>query len=124
MAEISWTPLDLPAFNQVRNSTQTYLLPREKWPKWAQLSTQMQRLWIYCPPSGIASTATTAAVVGRMLTERFDRKDYPRPFNYNYHLLAESTAGAFQSGPLRTTDPPHHSSEPAPALDAYGPPPS
>src|SRR5258706_13747185 len=102
MADISWTPLDLPVFDQVRNSTQTFQLPREKWPTWAKRSTQMQRIWIYCPPSGLASTATTAAVVGRILTERFDRNDQPGPFNYNYYLLAESTGGVFQSEPLRT----------------------
>jgi len=124
MTGFSWTPLDLPAFNEIQRSTQSYLLPRDKWPKWAQASAQMERLWIYCPPLGIASTATTASVVGRILTERFDRKDYPRPFNYNYHLLAQSTRGVFQSGPLRTTNPPHHSSEPPSELDQYGPPPS
>ena len=124
MADISWTPLELPAFNAARNSTQTFQLAREQWPTWAQRSTQMQRLWIYCPLGGIASTATTASVVGRILTERWDRKDHPRPWNYNYYLLAESTAGIFQSGPLRTTDPAHHSSGQPPELDAYAPPPS
>ena len=119
---ISWTPLD-PTFNLVRNSTQTYALPRKTWPDWARRSTQMRRLLIYCPPGGIASTATTANVVGRILTERFDAKDDPRPWNYNYYLLAETTRGVFQSGPLRTTNPPHHSSGPPPDLDAYGGPP-
>ncbi len=102
MTGISWTPLDLPAFDTVRGC-----------------------LWVYCPPTPISSTATTAAVVGRFLTERFDRKDHPHSFNYNYYLLAESTAGRiFQSGPLLSTDPPHHSTGPAPSLDAYGPPPA
>ena len=125
MTGISWTPLDLPAFDKIRGSTQTYQLPRPSWPRWAQDSTQMQRLWVYCPPTPISSTVTTAAVVGRFLTERFDRKDHPHSFNYNYYLLAESTAGRiFQSGPLLSTDPPHHSTGPAPSLDAYGPPPA
>ena len=126
MSEISWKALDLPSFRELQGSTQTYSLPREKWPRWAQESTQMRRLWIYCPPVGtLMSTATTAAIVGRILTERFDRKDDPLSFNYNYHLLAESTGGlVFQSGPMRTTDPPHHSADPSTSLDAYGPPPS
>ena len=125
MDEISWTPLDLPIYNTIRGSTQTFYLARESWPQWARDTTQMRRLWVYCPGTPSPSTATTAAVVGRILTERFDRKDHPSSYNYNYYLIAESTSGvAFQSGPLRTTDPPHHSTGPADSLDAYQAPPS
>ena len=123
---MAWKSIDLPVLERLVGSGQTYQLPSTSWPSWAHASTQFRRVWIYCPgPSNpLASTGTTAAIVGRILTERYDPKDHPRPFNYNFYLLTESTGGrAFQSGPIRTSDPLHHSSAPSTWLDTYGPPP-
>jgi hypothetical protein len=41
MADISWAPFNLPVFNAIRGSTQTYELPRPAWPQWARDSTRM-----------------------------------------------------------------------------------
>jgi len=123
---LPWKPVRLPILEKLVGSGQTYQLPTTNWPSWARTSTQLRRLWIYCPPTTapLSSTATTAAIVARLLSERYDSKDAPRPYNYNFYLLAESTSGgAFQSGPIRTSEPPHHAADPTTWLDSYGPPP-
>ena len=105
---------------------ETYALPSEHWPTWGHSSTQFERMWLYCPDADnpVTSKETTAAVVGRLMTERHDVKDEPRPYNYNFYLVVESTDGrAFQSGPMRTSDVSHHSSQPHAILDGYDPPP-
>jgi hypothetical protein len=122
MSESVWEPLDNPS---IEGSGQTFVLPRQAWPAWAQRSTQFERLWIHCPDTEhpITSSETTAAVVARILTERFDHKDKPRPYNYNYYLIVKSTSGeVLQSGPLRTSDISRHSSQPPDVLDTYEPP--
>jgi hypothetical protein len=122
---MKWKQVDFPVLDQVAGSGQSYLLPSTSWPKWAAGGTQFRRILIYCPDPAnpLASTATTARIIGRLLTERFDPKDLPRPFNYDFYLLAESTSGrAFQSGPIAASEPAHHSSAPSTWLDGYGPP--
>lgn len=111
---VDWKRVEIPEIQPLLGSGLTYLLPTTGWPTWARRSTQFERVWAYCPggSAGLASTYTTATVVARLLTERFDRKD-ERPYNHNYHLLVQTTDGAFyQSPPLRTTDIDHHTSAP------------
>lgn len=49
-----------------------------------------------------------------LLTERIDAKDFPRPYNYNLYLIAETTDGLlFQSPPIVPVDPTHRSSSPS-----------
>ena len=120
MGSMKWKQVELPALQPLLKSDQTTLLPSTSWPAWARESTQVKRLWAYCPknPGTIPSTHTTVAVVARLLAERYDHKD-AKPWNYNYYLLLQSTDGRiFQSPPLRTTDLDHHSSGP---LSIIGP---
>ena len=80
-------------------------------------------MWVYCPADPMASTATTAAIVARILSERRDPKDR-KQYNYNYYLVAESSNGGFfQSPPFKTSDLDHHSSGPHSILDSYPPAP-
>jgi hypothetical protein len=122
----AWKPVDMQSLDSILGSGQTCALPRAHWPGWTRSTTQLERLWIYCPDdeTPITSHATTAGIIGRLLTERYDRKDQPKPYNYNFYFLAQSTSGeVFQSGPMRTVSPAHHSSAPPEWLDRYGPPP-
>jgi len=121
----TWKPVQLSILEQLANSGQTCLLPKQYWPVWAHRSTQFEQIWIHCPNEHerIKSDLTTAEITARLITERFDIKDDPKPLNYNYYLLVRTTDGqVFQSGPLRTSDILHHSSERSSDLDAYGPP--
>ena len=118
---MDWKRVEIPEIQPLLGSGQTVLLPTTGWPKWAHDSTQFERIWAYCPgtSAGLPSTYTTATVVARLLTERFDRKD-ERPYNHNYHLLVKTSDGAFyQSPPLRTTDIDHHTSTPLQLGDIY-----
>ena len=123
---MNWKRIDLPILNELIGSGQSYALPSSHWPSWARGEQQFRRIAIYCPDptQSLASTATTARVIGRLLTERYDPKDLPEPFNYNFYLLTQTTRGEiFQSGPIPTTDPLHHSGSASTWLDTYGPPP-
>ena len=121
----AWKPVSLPAVEKLLNSNQTFELDRRHWPAWAQDSTQMERLWLYCPDeeNSLTIPGSTSRAIARLLTERYDSKD-SRPFNYNFYLISQTTDGTlFQSRPIRTEDPPHHSTNPPSWLEAYGPPP-
>jgi hypothetical protein len=123
---VKWKRVDLPFLDGVVGSGQTYLLPSEQWPEWARGNPQFRRIAVYCPDpaSPLASTATTAAVIARMITERYDERDWPKPYNYNAYLVVESTRGdVYQSEPIRPAAPPHHSSG-STWLDGLEPPPS
>ena len=122
----AWKEIDFPVVEELLGSNQTFGLDHNHWPDWAQSSTQMQRLWVYCPDdeNELGVPGSTAKVVARLLTERYDTRDEPRPYNYNFYLFALSTDDRlFQSPPIRTTDPRHHSSDSPEWLDSYGPPP-
>ena len=125
MSTESWKQIRLPAFQGYAGSNETYELDRSHWPSWAHGSTQFERIFVYCPDyENQISSQTTASIVGRLLTERYDIKDQPKPYNYNFYMLVLSTGGqVYQSPPIVTSSPPHHSSEPASWLNAYGPPP-
>ncbi len=121
-----WAQVDIPAIEPLISSNQTVGLDPVHWPGWAQGSTQMNRLWVYCPDDENAPSVpgSTVKVVARLLTERVDQKDAPEIYNYNFYMIAESSDGRyFQSPPIKTTDPPHRSTAPAQWLDASGPPP-
>ena len=123
---MNWKPIEFPIFNELVGSGQTYDLPTTSWPSWARGQGQFRRILIHCPVAGkpLASTMTTAAVIGRLLTERYDPKDLPRPFNYNFYLLMQTSGGeVFQSAPIPTTDPLHHSVSATTWFNSYGPPP-
>lgn len=121
-----WRRVDFQAIDPIVSSTETFSLQRGQWPPWAQPLDQMERLWVYCPDAENAPAVpgSTATVVARILTERYDEKDHPKPYNYTFYLIAQGRNGGYhQSPPIRTSDPEHHSSGPAEWLDAYGPPP-
>src|SRR5207302_4262793 len=55
-----------------------------------------------------------------LVTERIDRKDTPREFNYNLYPLSRTTAGAYLSTPRPTPASfiAHHSSSPSTWFDS------
>jgi hypothetical protein len=122
-----WKPVDLPGFERLAGSDQSYSLPRDQWPRWAANSTKFTRLVVYCPAATnpIASMLTTAPIIGRILTERLDPKDAPEIYNHNLYLLAQTSEGkVYQSPPLVPSEPKHRSSAPSTWFDSYGPPPT
>ncbi len=123
---MAWKRIDFPIFDKLVGSGQTYALPTTSWPTWARGEAHFRRILIHCPEAGkpLASTRTTAGVIGRLLTERYDPKDLPKPFNYNFYLLTQTTGGqVFQSEPIPTTDPLHHSESASTWFNSYEPPP-
>jgi hypothetical protein len=112
-----WTPIDFPFLGADLPTTQICEIPQSSWPAWAVGSRQFTGFWVHLPTSTeYKATMTTAAVIAKLITERYDHKD-EAPWNYNYHLIARTTDGNYlQSGPLKTTDIDHHSSAPTSAL--------
>jgi hypothetical protein len=121
----TWKPVDLPILKTVQLTTATIELSRPQWPNWAASSTQFNRMFAYCPnlSSELHSSSLSTANLTALLTERIDQKDYPKLFNYNIYLIAETTDGRlFQSPPIIPTDPEHHSSAPSTWLNNLGTP--
>lgn len=126
----NWTPVQINVAEAAIASTETYELDRTQWPNWALSSTQTQRMFLYGPDEGYGRSVSgsTVAVIGRLLTERYDPKDTPLNYNYDIYLLTESTGGVYhQSPPIRTSELidglKHHSSGPPALLDSCGPAP-
>jgi hypothetical protein len=109
-----WAQLPQQPFAEVAASGCTYELPRRDWPLWAQRTSQVQRVLIYSLGPGEAqpSVCTTATVVARLLSERYDPKD-EAPYNYNWYFVVRSSDGQlYQSGPSRDVDFGHHLRDP------------
>ena len=115
MPRLRWTETAFPILDSAFLTTQMFELDRSFWPQWATRSTQFERMWVFTPISSqIPGGMSTAQVVGKLLTERFDQKD-DNPFNYNYYIILRTTEGKYlQSSPIKTTDIDHHSSSPLP----------
>jgi hypothetical protein len=123
LSTANWKPIDLQALKSIQGSTELRELSRQNWPSWAGDSTQFNRILAYSTSPTTGSTAPTTAVVARLLTERIDSKDWPQVYNYNFYLIAETTAGQlFQSGPIVSTDPMHRSSAPSTWFNTLGSP--
>jgi len=109
----TWSPIDASVVDPILRSGCTYELPRDIWP-FGSTESQFLRMFIY----GLAaneetpSVATTALVVARLLSERFDSKD-TQPINYDWYSIMQRSDGAFfQSGPHKDIDFGHHLSSP------------
>jgi len=121
-----WKQVELSAVEVVGGTTQVYQLPKKQWPKWANSSLQMNRLWICTsnPDSRFQEIREKTNIVAYLITERSDAKD-DLPFNFNVYLIAESTDGRlYQSPPIPTIDPAHHSSGASTWLENCDPPPN
>ena len=119
----NWKHVDLPVIDHIRGSTEVRELAREHWPPWALGSTKFNRLFAFAQPATVGTTLPSTGIVAALLTERIDPKDAPKYLNHNLYLIAESGAGEYyQSGPIRPTDPPHHSSSPSTWFEGIGPP--
>ncbi len=71
------------------------------------------------PGENIPSISTTAAHVGRLLSERYDPKD-EKPYNYNWYAVVETPDGTlYQSGPHRDVDFGHQLKSPPGFLSSY-----
>jgi hypothetical protein len=120
-----WKEIELDIARSIIGSTQVFEVSRPYWPSWAHSSTQMNRLWIYEPSSSIGKQVPSSDIhiVAHLITERVDPHD-KKPLNFNLYLIAESTDGRhYQSPPLRTTDPVHHSTGVPKWLEDCDPPP-
>jgi hypothetical protein len=120
-----WKPIELSILNDIECTTDAYELPRNKWPKWAETSTQFNRMIAYSHQIGsnVSTTFPSTGIIATLLTERIDLKDAPRIYNYNIYLIAETTDGRlFQSSPIIPNDPVHHSSSPSTWFDKLGSP--
>ncbi len=121
----TWKPIDLPILRSVELTTAACELSRAQWPNWATNSTQFNRIVAYCPnPAGeLSSISSSSGALTALLTERIDAKDYPKVFNYNVYLIAQTTDGKlYQSPPIIPTDPTHHSSSPSTWFNNLGSP--
>jgi hypothetical protein len=122
---LKWKPIEFEQFENYRDSGETAVLPSSYWPTWAKEKPQYKRIVIQCPSSStpLVSIESTAQIIAKLITERYDEKDHPKPYNYNFHILVESTNGSIlQSGPIKTTNPPHHLSSPSTWLNELEPP--
>lgn len=111
----TWKQIDLPVLSSVELTTDVIELACAQWPGWAANSPQFHRIFAYRshPASPLSSTSPSTGALAVLLTERVDPKDYPKSFNYNLYLIAETTDGSlFQSPPIVSTDPTYHSSLP------------
>ena len=115
----AWTPVEFPLFDQLTDSTAPCQLSRSNWPRWAAESTQFTRAaYDPYPATYLRSTESSTGLIGALVTERIDPKDSPQIFNYNVYLLARSAdERPYQSPPIATNDPPHHSSLPSTWFD-------
>jgi hypothetical protein len=75
-------------------------------------------MWAYhlAPGETASSSQTSAQVVARVISQRYDSKD-TQPFNYDWYAIVQGSDGAFyHSGPHKNVDFGHHRS--APVSDA------
>lgn len=120
-----WTVLEPNISDSIIGSNQAGPLDREKWPNWADSSTQIQAFLTYFP-NGVNSFSvpdSTVSIVASLRTERYDPKD-SRPYNNNFYLIAKSADGQHRmSPPTRPVKLQHHSSESLELTELIGPPP-
>jgi hypothetical protein len=117
-----WKPIDLPVLRSIKLTTDARELSRENWPTWASGSTQFNRFTIHAE-SKLQSTSPPSGIIAKLMSERIDLKDDPYIYNYNIYLIAETTDGRFfQSPPIKTIDPKHHSVSPSTWFDDLGSP--
>jgi hypothetical protein len=90
----SWTRLDQQILLPLLQSGQTYELAPSERPRWAQGHHQFLRFFAYsvAPGESLPSVGTTGEVVGRLLSERYDKKD-EAPYNYNWYWIVQSSPG-------------------------------
>lgn len=115
----AWKPIDLSVLRSTELTTSGCELSRSQWPRWAT-EPPFRRIAAFC---GALCGSTSSSVIASLLTERLDRNDYPKEFNYNLYLIAETTDGRqFQSPPINPSDPKHHSSSPSTWFNDLGSP--
>lgn len=110
----TWSPIRSEIVTSLVASGCTFELPREQWP-FGSTESQFVRIFVYglTEQERIPSSVTTAEMVARLLTERFDAKD-TLPLNYNWYSIVErSDRQFFQSGPHKDVDFGHHLASPA-----------
>ncbi len=120
-----WTHIDPAILRSIQTTTDARELSRTNWPHFAAESTKFNRIVVLSFPadSTLCSTSRSTGILATLLTERIDPKDAPNIYNYNRHLIAETTDGqAYLSPPMKTTDPLHHSSSPSTWFDGLGSP--
>ena len=117
-----WKQIDLPVLRSIKFTTDACELAHENWPAWTFGSTQFNRFTIHAE-SKLKSTSPPSGIIATLMSERIDLKDAPNIYNYNIYLIVETTDGRFyQSTPIKTNDPKHHSTSPSTWFDGLGSP--
>lgn len=117
-----WKPIDLLVLRSIELTTNARELSRENWPTWASGSTQFNKFTIHAE-NKLQSTSPPTGIIATLMSERIDLKDYPYIYNYNIYLITGTTDGRFfQSTPIKTNDPKHHSTSPSTWFDDIGSP--
>lgn len=115
----AWKPIDLSVLRSTELTTSGCELSRSQWPNWAN-EPPFRRIAAF---SGSLSGSASTSIIASLLTERLDPEDYPKEFNYNLYLIAETTDGRlFQSPPIIPSEPKHHSSSPSTWFNNLGSP--
>jgi len=116
---LNWSEIAFAIQSKLQRSTELVEIDRRSWPEWATRSTQFERIWVFSPRRNqIPNGMSTAQVIGKLITERFETND-AKPFNYNYYLIVATTDGRYlQSSPIKTTDIDHHSYSPPAWLES------
>lgn len=116
MKKSAWDSTSLPGWPQLAGSGTTHMLSTSQlWPiEWMNSTPRFSGALVSFPSTchPLVTTATTARVVARLLTER-NHADGPagKRFRYNEYLYVRGPGGSLlRSDPIPTYSPPHHSS--------------
>jgi len=126
MSKRDWTPIEAAFFDKVAGSGCSYDIPDGERP-FQFTAPQFSRLLLYAARAdeSALSAQTTATMYGRLVTQRYDPKDYPEVWNYNWHLLVRAANGMyFMSRPRTDMDFSHWMAEPlsSSSLKLFGAP--
>ena len=119
--ELQWREVDVPALNQALSSGQTYYVPPELMPDWAQGLKTVSGVWLHYhrgQPAGSTVSLSTSQAQARLDIERFDPTDAGLLKYDRYYFIKMVDQRVFQIGPFKNVDYGHHLRErPRWALD-------
>jgi hypothetical protein len=106
----TWSPISLPALNNVRSTGEARPLPSEQWPTWMQNSSDFVGAWftpLDQPRSGSSGDLSTGHAQAEVLAERIDQKA-PTHRYYKFFYCELTDGRVFQAGPSRDIGFSHH----------------
>ena len=106
-----WKEVSFPVFQQVLSSGQTYFVPPELRPEWAQNLNTVSGAWLYYyggRPRASTRSLSTSAVNAHVDVERFDPTDTGLLKYDRYFYIKMDDGCVFQAGPWKDVDYGHH----------------